>query len=163
MTQACTVRRLYVTGAMGIIVYVAALAFFIYRGKWPWLIVLLLLPLFRWALLRFFPRAAAWRGSRSITDDKLPARVVKNSVAPVQVTYYSLFGCPFCPIVAQRLEALQKDMGFTLHRIDLTLKPQVAASKGIRSVPVVEVGANRLVGNVTTEQLAHLIARGQPA
>ena len=31
MEQACTVRRLYLIGAMGIIVYVAGLAFFIYR------------------------------------------------------------------------------------------------------------------------------------
>jgi hypothetical protein len=34
-------------------------------------------------------------------------------------------------------------------------------SKGIRSVPVVEVGGHRLVGNSTTEQLAGLIALGQ--
>jgi hypothetical protein len=33
-----------------------------------------------------------------------------------------------------------------------------AASKGIRSVPVVEVGGSRLVGNATTEQLAEMIA-----
>lgn len=163
MEQACTVRRLYLMGAMGIAVYVAGLAFFIYRGKWPWLIVLLLLPLFRWALLRFFPGVAAWRGSGSIIDDKLPARTEKTSVAPVEVTYYSLFGCPFCPIVSQRLDALQKEMGFTLTKIDLTLKPQVASSKGIRSVPVVEVGKDRLVGNVTTEQLAQLISGAQPA
>ena len=125
--------------------------------------MLLLLPLFRWSLLRFFPSVAAWRGSGSIIDDKLPARMEKTSVAPVEVTYYSLFGCPFCPIVSQRLDALQKEMGFTLTKIDLTLKPQVAAGKGIRSVPVVEVGGNRLIGNSTTEQLAQLIARGQPA
>ena len=30
------------------------------------------------------------------------------------------------------------------------------------SVPVVEVGGNRLVGNVTSEHLAELIAQGQP-
>jgi hypothetical protein len=36
-------------------------------------------------------------------------------------------------------------------------------AKGIRSVPVVEVGDHRLVGNSTTEQLAALIARGQAA
>jgi hypothetical protein len=34
-------------------------------------------------------------------------------------------------------------------------------TKGIRSVPVVEVGDHRLVGNSTTEQLAELIAVGQ--
>ena len=58
----------------------------------------------------------------------------------------------------RRLEALQREMDFTLTKIDLTFKPQVAASKGIRSVPVVEVGKERLIGNATTEQLAQLIA-----
>ncbi len=45
--------------------------------------------------------------------------------------------------------------------IDVTLKPQTLMTKGIRSVPVVEVGEHRLVGNSTTEQLASLIALGQ--
>jgi hypothetical protein len=52
-------------------------------------------------------------------------------------------------------------MGFTLQLIDVTLKPQTLMTKGIRSVPVVEVGEHRLVGNSTTEQLAALIALGQ--
>ena len=52
---------------------------------------------------------------------------------------------------------MPKKMDFTLTKIDLTFKPQVAASKGIQSVPVVEVGKERLFGNATTEQLAQLI------
>lgn len=52
-------------------------------------------------------------------------------------------------------------MGFTLKMIDVTLKPQTLMMKGIRSVPVVEVGDHRLVGISTTEQLAALIALGQ--
>ena len=52
-------------------------------------------------------------------------------------------------------------MGFTLTMIDVTLKPQTLMTKGIRSVPVVEVGEHRLVGNSTTDQLAALIALGQ--
>jgi predicted DsbA family dithiol-disulfide isomerase len=79
----------------------------------------------------------------------------------VAVTAYSLLGCPFCPIVERRLEALQKDMDFSLTKIDLTLKPHLSASKLIRSVPVVEVGNERLIGNVTTQQLAELIGRAQ--
>jgi hypothetical protein len=63
--------------------------------------------------------------------------------------------------VEQRLKTLQAEMDFTLTKIDLTLKPQLAASRGIRSVPVVEVGADRLIGNATTEQLAHLIGCAQ--
>lgn len=159
MEQACTVRRLYLTVAVAIILYPAGLAFFAYKGRWPIFALWLLLPLFRWAILRFFPRIAAWRGSGN-TDDRLPAIMEKTRV---EVIFYSLFGCPFCPIVAQRLDALQKEMGFTLTKIDLTLKPQMAASKGIRSVPVVEVGTDRLIGNATTGQLAELIAHQQSA
>jgi hypothetical protein len=44
---------------------------------------------------------------------------------------------------------------------DVTLNPQTIMMKGIRSVPVVEVGDHRLVGNSTTEQLAGLITFGQ--
>jgi hypothetical protein len=52
-------------------------------------------------------------------------------------------------------------MGFDLNIIDVTLRPQTLMTKGIRSVPVVEVGDRRLVGNSTTEQLAALISFGQ--
>ena len=53
-------------------------------------------------------------------------------------------------------------MGFTLEVVDLTLRPQLLAKRGIRSVPVVEVGGRRLVGNATSEQLAALIAGAEP-
>ena len=52
-------------------------------------------------------------------------------------------------------------MHFTLEMIDITFKPQILMGKGIRSVPVVEAGNHRLVGNATTEQLAELIGLGQ--
>jgi glutaredoxin len=160
MKQACTVWSLYFSGAAAVILYPAVLAFLAYKGRWPAFVLLLVfLPCARWASLRFFPRISKWRGYGSV-DDNLPASVEK---APVEVTYYSLLGCPFCPIVAGRLGALQKEMGFTLTRVDLTLEPQLAVSKGIRSVPVVEVGKERLVGNATTERLAQLITHAQVA
>lgn len=81
--------------------------------------------------------------------------------AHVEVAFYCHSNCPFCPIVNRRLEALQREMNFTLTKTDLTFKPQLAASKGIRSVPVVEVRKERLIGNATTEQLAQLIAGAQ--
>lgn len=153
--QECTVRSLYFSGAIFVILYPVGLAFLAYLRNWWGLILwLVLLPCLKWAYLRFFPRISKWKGYGSC-DDKVPASVKK---ARVEVTYYSLLGCPFCPIVARRLEKLQKEMGFTLTTVDLTLKPQMSASKGIRSVPVVEVGKDRLVGNATTEQLAQLIA-----
>ena len=156
--QECTVQSLYVSGVMLAITYPLGLAYFVYEANWTvfigWLIFL---PCLKWAYLRFFPRISKGMGYGRIHDE-LPANVKK---ARVEVTYYSLLGCPFCPIVKQRLETLQKEMDFKLATIDLTLKPQMAVSKGIRSVPVVEVGKQRLVGNATTEQLAQLIAGAQ--
>ena len=76
------------------------------------------------------------------------------------MNFYSFFSCPFCPIVLARLRALQEQMGFALKVIDVILKPQTLLAKGIKSVPVVEVGDHRLVGNSTTEQLAALIVLG---
>src|SRR5215472_14037508 len=156
--QKCTVHSLYFSGVVFVIIYPLGLAYFAYEANWTVFIAwLILLPGLKWAYLRFFPSISKWMDYGSM-DDKLPANVTK---ARVEVTYYSLLGCPFCPIVKQRLETLQKDMDFTLTTIDLTLKPHVAASKGIRSVPVVEVGKERLVGNATTEELAQLIAGAQ--
>lgn len=152
--QQCTVRSLYFSGVVGAIGYVVGIVFFAYQAQWAALLLwLLLLPSLKWAKLRFFPRTSKWWGYGRV-DDKLPASVKK---ARVEVTYYSLLGCPFCPIVERRLKTLQKEMDFTLTKIDLTLKPQISASRGIRSVPIVEVGEDRLIGNATTEQLARLV------
>ena len=158
--QSRTVSSLYVSAVMGAILYPAVLAYLAYERRWPAFVLwLVIVPCLKWASVRFFPRISKWRGYGSV-EDKLPTRVEK---ARVEVTFYSLLGCPFCPIVSQRLEALQREMNFGLTKIDLTLKPQLAAEKGIRSVPVVEVGKDRLVGNATSEQLAKLIAPGQAA
>jgi glutaredoxin len=150
----CTMRSLY----LPFFAYLFGLAFFLYTrsvvGTVLWLVVT---PCLRWAYIHFFPRIAHLRGYNHM-DDKLPSHVGK---APVEVNYYSFVGCPFCPIMEKRLTVLQKEMGFTLHRIDVTLKPQILLQKGIKSVPVVEVGQNRLVGHATTEQLVELIERSQ--
>jgi glutaredoxin len=120
-------------------------------------------PSLRWGLYHFFPRISRFLGYGRI-DDRLssdPPFRANTRVAPVTVNFYSFFSCPFCPIVLARLHALQRQMDFVLTTIDVTLKPQVLATKKIRSVPVVEVGDHRLVGNSTTEQLAALIACGE--
>lgn len=157
--QECTVQSLYYSWAVFATVYLVGLVFFASKAHWMGLLGwLVLLPCARWASLKLSRQMSRWKVYGNV-DDKLPASVEK---ARVEVTYYSLLGCPFCPIVKQRLETLQKEMDFTLTKIDLTLKPQMAASRGIQSVPVVEVGKERLMGNATTEQLAQLIA-GAPA
>lgn len=160
MKQACTVSSLYVSGALVAIAYPAVLVFLASTGRWPAFVLwLVFVPGLKWASLRFFPRISKWRGYGTV-EDKLPTNVEKTRA---EVTFYSLLGCPFCPIVSQRLEVLQKEMNFGLTKVDLTLHPQLASEKGIRSVPVVEVGKDRLVGNATSEQLAKLIAQSQAA
>jgi glutaredoxin len=137
------------------ILYARGVVFYGYTRNWPALLLwLVLLPCARWAGLRLSPLTSKWMGKGTV-DDKLPPGVNK---ANVEVAFYSHNGCPFCPIVKRRLEALQREMDFTLTKIDLSFKPQLAASNGIRSVPVVEVGKGRLVGNATTEQLAQLMS-----
>lgn len=153
--QQCTLANLHSVLIALAILYAGGLVFYGYKHNWLalflWLIVL---PCARWVGLRLYPLTAEWRGYGPVAD-KLPSSVKKNHV---EVTFYSHNGCPFCPILRRRLEGLQREMDFVLKEIDLTLKPQVATSEGIRSVPVVDVGGNRLVGNATTEQLAQLIA-----
>jgi len=156
--QQCTLTNLYFGVLMFLILHASGLVFFACRENWPALLLwLVLLPCARWVGLRLSPLTSKWRGQGSV-DDRLAPSVNK---AHVEVAFYSHNGCPFCPIVRRRLEALQREMDFTLTKIDLTFKPQVAASKAIRSVPVVEVGNECLVGNATTEQLAQLIAGAQ--
>jgi glutaredoxin len=156
--QQCTLTNLYSGVLIFAILYAGGLVFYAYKGNWPVLLLwLVLLPCTRWVGLRLSPLTSKWRGYGSV-DDMLPSGVNK---AHVEVAFYSHNGCPFCPIVKRRLEALQREMDFTLTKIDLSFKPQVAASNGIRSVPVVEVGKERLIGNATTEQLAQLIAGAQ--
>jgi glutaredoxin len=154
----CTLTNLYFSVLMFSILYAGGAIFLAYTDSWPALCLwLVLLPSARWASLRLSPLTSKWRGQGSV-DDKLPSSVNK---AHVNVAFYSHNGCPFCPIVKRRLEALQREMDFTLTKTDLTFKPRIATSKGIRSVPVVEVGEERLIGNATTEQLARLIAGAQ--
>jgi len=156
--QQCALPKLYLGALMFAILYAGGVVFFALRGSWPVVLLwLVLLPCARWVGLRLSPFTSKWRGLGSV-DDKLPPTVNK---AHVEVAFYSHNGCPFCPIVKRRLEALQKEMDFTFTGIDLSFKPQLAASKGIQSVPVVEVGRDRLLGNATTEQLAQLIAGAQ--
>jgi hypothetical protein len=158
-TQQCTVAGL----AIGWIAYAVGLAYFTYQRQWAVALLWMAgMPGVRWALYHFFPRLSRFLGYGPIADTvpSVPFALLAAQAAPVAVNFYSFFSCPFCPIVLARLQALQEQMGFTLRIIDVTLKPQTLLAKGIKSVPVVEVGDHRLVGNSTTEQLAALIAGG---
>jgi len=106
-----------------------------------------------WGYVRVFPSISRFVGYGSVADRPGHA----PTTATTLVTIYTAVGCPFCPIVRHRLDDLQRRMGFELREIDVTLRPGLLIEKGIRAVPVVEVGDERLVGHVTTEQLVALI------
>ena len=116
----------------------------------------------QWAYISAFPNISHYFGYGRVDDQRT------REVAPVSlpVTFYTAVGCPFCPLVEQRLLALQKQMGFELTKIDITLRPQLLMEKGISAVPVVEAGGRRLVGHATSDQLAALLmgaAQAAPA
>jgi glutaredoxin len=111
--------------------------------------------LFLWLYVRYFPSVSRYLGYGSVEDHA----ATDIPQAHAQVTLYTGLGCPFCPLVKQRLEELRKKMGFELNEADITLRPDVLIAKGIRALPVVEVGDTRWVGNATSEQLAAFIAR----
>jgi len=158
--QQCDVAGL----AFSWIGYAAGLGYFSYRHEW---VVALLwmagVPILRWAMYQVFPHLSRFLGYGRIVDKfaPIPPQHANPRAAPVTVNFYTFFSCPFCPIVLARLQALQEQMGFILKTFDVTLKPQTLMTKRIRSVPVVEVGDRRLVGNSTTEQLVGLITLGQ--
>jgi len=138
-------------GAVGYLVLLAIAALdqaYVFAVAW-----LLLIPLGWWGYIRVFPSIARYLGYGSVEDQPAGALVQ----ARAKVTIYTALGCVFCPIVKQRLRALQPEMGFDLEIVDITLKPDLVVAKGILAVPVVEAGAQRLVGNVTSAKLAALI------
>lgn len=155
LPQQCPLAFLYLSWAL----YFAGLIYLPLRGDYGlaavWLVAL---PLGGWGYVRLFPRIAHLLGYGSVADEA--PEVVERQVGPV--TMCGSLGCPFCPIVEGRLEALQPQMGFTLRHIDVTLRPDLLREKGIRAVPVVEVGERRLVGHATTRELVELIRGTAP-
>jgi glutaredoxin len=154
MKQQCFLAMIYFSWA----IYLGGAVYLLHSSRWAIAIAwLLLAPVAQWAYLRSFPKISRAMGYGSLTD------TVPRSVAPapVLVTLYTALGCPFCPIVEQRLEALRSRMNFSLEKVDITLKPHLIAAKNIRAVPVVEVGDETFAGNATSEQLAAMITRAK--
>ncbi len=154
MPQQCPVAFLYLTWA----VYLIGLICLAVRGQYGfatgWAVAV---PAALWLYVRLFPRLSPYLGYGRVDD--APASLQNTQAA--SVTMYGAVGCPFCPIVRRRLEVLRGEMGFDLEYVDVTVRPAILASKGIKSVPVVEVGERRIVGNATSEQLARLISEQQ--
>ncbi|MGA2149446.1 MAG: glutaredoxin family protein [Bryobacteraceae bacterium] len=153
MKQQCHLSMIYLSWA----VYLGGLTASIWHSHWVlaavWLVAA---PAAQWLYIRKFPSMSAAMGYGRITDE--PAATVPP--AAVKVTLYTALGCPFCPLIEQRLEALRQTAGFSLEKVDVTLRPDLLSSRGIRAVPAVEVHGQVLFGLVSTKDLAAAI--GQP-
>ncbi len=151
MKQQCYITNVYAS----LLILVGGFIYLLARGELIAAIVWIpVVALFLWAGIRYFPSYSSLMGYGSVADT--PAASVRPS--DVEVILYTGIGCPFCPIVKTRLQGLQSRMGFHLNEIDVTFKPDVLIAKGIKALPVVEIGDNRRVGNGTSEELAAFIA-----
>jgi hypothetical protein len=154
MKQQCHMTFIYLSW----LIYVAGLVYLVLGRDYPlalsWLIFV---PLVQWTYVRYFPSLSRYMGYGRLVDE--PTQ--NTSQASVKVTLYVGLGCPFCPVIRQRLLALQDRMGFQLEEVDVTLRPQLLIDKGIRAVPVVEAGTLRVTGNATSQQLSTLISKAQ--
>jgi len=153
--QQCSMAAIYLNWA----IVGAGAALFLLRSGWPaavaWTAVA---PLSVWGYIRVFPRISRHLGYGAVTDE--PARSVPPA-APRRVTLYTALGCPFCPILRDRLRLLSGEWGFELEEIDVTAHPELLRAKEIRAVPVVEVDGRTHVGFATTRHLADLILAGR--
>ena len=105
--------------------------------------------------LRVFPRLSRWLGYGSVADE--PAPPVAAPTPWPDVTFYSASVCPFCPIVRRRLADLQSQHPFEVKEVDVTFRPEIVRSKGLRSVPVLEANGRILAGNATSSQIAEFL------
>ena len=105
--------------------------------------------------VRWFPSLSRWMGYGSVADT--PASSIPAPLPPTSVTLYTANVCPFCPIVRDRLKALQRDVTFELQEVDVTFRPEVIRAKGLRSVPVLEANGKVLVGNATSAQILEFL------
>jgi glutaredoxin len=150
MKQQCYIGFIYLSW----VIYIGGLAFFVIQGHYLFAVFWLIwLPVVQWAYIRGFPRISQYLGYGRV-DDQHAGTVDR---APVKISLYTALGCPFCPLVEKRLESLQKQMGFELEKVDVTLRPELLSQKGIRAVPVIEMGDQYLTGHATTKQLADFI------
>lgn len=150
MKQQCHVSFVY--GSW--LILAGGIVFYLLRGHylqaslWLFFVSLCL-----WLYVRYFSFLARYLGYGSVQDQ--PATTVGHTA--VQVVLYTGVGCPFCPLVERRLRELQSRMEFDLKQVDITLKPGLLIAKGMRALPVIEVGEAQWVGNGTSEQLAQFI------
>ena len=152
MKQQCNISFVY--GSW--IILLAGFIFWIYERNIVQAFVWVgFVSLFLWLYVRYFPKVSTLMGYGSVAD--VPAKDIQRSAT--KVVLYTGVGCPFCPLVRQRLKELQSKIGFELAELDVTLRPQLAIAKGIRALPMVEVGGAQWIGNATSQQLADFISQ----
>ena len=105
----------------------------------------------QWAYIKVFPAISRWMGYGSVADT--PAAPAASAAPLPRATLYTASVCPFCPIVKRRLAALQRDSPFELEEVDVTFRPEVVRTKGLRSVPALEANGRFLVGNATSADI----------
>lgn len=156
MEQRCSLVNVYLNW----LAYAAGAVVLAVTGRYLMLAVwIVAAPLFQIAYLRLFPRMSRMLGYGSVED------VAPKETAParVEVTLYTAAGCPFCPILEERLETLRQSMGFQLSTVDVTLRPDLLSRFKIKAVPVVSVGGTMRTGNLTSRELADLISGASAA
>lgn len=156
MKQQCYLVNVWLTW-LGIPLMALMMGLFV--GWWAGVFVLAVGILAQPLYIRIFPSVSRWLGYGSVEDEA--AVVPQKSTGIAKVTLYTANVCPFCPIVKQRLAALQHEMGFSVEEVDVTFRPELVKSKGFRSVPVIETGGRYWVGNATTAQLVAFLGGGQ--
>lgn len=151
LPQECPVVFLYLTW----LVYAGGLGYFVAKGELVlgtvWLVAY---PVLLRGYVLVFPRISRWLGYGRVDDEAAGG----TGPSSTRVVLYTAAGCPFCPIVERRLRELQARMAFDLDQVDVTLRPELLIRKGIRAVPVVEVGEQRITGHATSRELARLIS-----
>ena len=126
-----------------------------------WLMAALVLVIGVWALIayvRWFPRLSRLLGYGPVQDVKPEAPASPHALP--KVTLYTANVCPFCPIIRERLQTLQRQLRFELEECDVTFHPGLVRAKGFRSVPIVEAAGRYLVGNATSRELVAFLNGG---
>jgi len=124
-----------------------------------WIVAVLwivFVPLLQFQYIRRFPAISGLLGYGPITDHAAP----KGDAAQTRqhVVLYTALGCPFCPLIEQRLEHLQATLDFTLEKIDVTVRPRLLAARHIRAVPAVEINGQIFTGLISSRDLAAALA-----
>ena len=154
MKQQCYLAAIYLNWVL----LVGGVAFLLFTHRYAFAIAwCIAFPLALWSYIRVFPSLSQAMGYGKVDDHPAQHPEAQPNRQSVAVILYTALGCPFCPIVEKRLRALQESMNFKIEKMDVTLRPDLLASRGIRAVPVVEVGGRRIQGNATSEQLSELI------